>query len=274
MVTKQHWIGTAALLAGIAALGLSIIPPIALGRPNPALRWLDPAPPQDPVQIDSGRPLIGINGEIQFRIMDNADESPDEAPADEHHDVDNEPPTDKPSLVAKTKTFLKSLSRHDEEGGLQEQLTEPDAGLSEKDAQMSAETERQDMEEPERGKKDGLLSKLPQGFKISFNNQNEGEGDGEDIQPQEVAPAISIRAPAREERLANGFAIASSATALVGLLLGIVAFRCEKPRSLAIGAISCSCVALTWQYIAAGVLIGAAIAVFVVLLAILAQAFS
>ena len=70
------------------------------------------------------------------------------------------------------------------------------------------------------------------------------------------------------------FTIAAIGSALVGLLTAAVAQIRERHTVLTLGAMGCCAIAITWQYLAFGIMAGAAIAAFLVVLAILSPAVS
>jgi hypothetical protein len=64
------------------------------------------------------------------------------------------------------------------------------------------------------------------------------------------------------------------ALAVLGIPVAMLSWVYERQRSLPIAALSCGCLALTWQYFAIGILIGAAAAAFLIVLALLGQILS
>ncbi len=73
---------------------------------------------------------------------------------------------------------------------------------------------------------------------------------------------------------AKWFAIATAAISLVGLALGPLAWWRERRYALAAPGMSFCCLALTWQYLILGIVVGAAAAAFLVALAMLSRAVS
>lgn len=62
------------------------------------------------------------------------------------------------------------------------------------------------------------------------------------------------------------FTLAASSFALLGLILGPIAWTKEKQPALSGSAIGICCLALMWQYLLAGIVLGVAIAVLLVVL--------
>ncbi|MEN6495327.1 MAG: hypothetical protein ABFD16_13690 [Thermoguttaceae bacterium] len=69
------------------------------------------------------------------------------------------------------------------------------------------------------------------------------------------------------------FTIAAIGCALIGLVLSSFAQVRERHTVLTISAMGCCVAAITWQYVAIGIAVGAAVAAFLVMLAILGAMF-
>lgn len=68
------------------------------------------------------------------------------------------------------------------------------------------------------------------------------------------------------------FTIAAVVSALIGVVFSAIGQIKEQHTSLTVSSMSCCVAAMTWQYFAAGIMIGAAIAIFIILMAILISA--
>ncbi len=68
------------------------------------------------------------------------------------------------------------------------------------------------------------------------------------------------------------FTIAAIGCSLIGLVLSSLAQIRERHTVLTVVSMACCVAAITWQYVAVGIAVGVAAAVFLVVLAILAQA--
>ncbi len=126
---------------------------------------------------------------------------------------------------------------------------------------------------------EGLLVKF-KNFTISLRKgdekqpEDEVEADGEDqaeneVQDAEPAIAPPVAKPANEvaDPWPQRFAIASASFALLGLLLGPIAWARERHPALAGWAMAICCVALVWHYIVAGIVVGVIIVVVLMMLA-------
>ena len=229
---KRRWIGIVALTAGIVALSLAVIPPIAIGQPAPVLdQLLDDGRPNQPQanqpQAEPRRPLIGFdaNIEVTFGKDGEATEPAREGEVDED-----------PGLKEKAKDFLKSFAIKGEVETKEVEKVETDEDASVEDARSTDATEADSEEE-------GIPSKIDHGFKASVGQDNEATDEDDAPEAAQVAAAPQpVLDP--KSRLANAFIIASAAVALAGILFGILAYHFERKPGLAIGAIACSCAAL------------------------------
>jgi hypothetical protein len=84
--------------------------------------------------------------------------------------------------------------------------------------------------------------------------------------------AVPAVAPANHDWLTGRtFLIAAVALAILSIPVAVASWVYERQRALPIAALSCGCVAVTWQYIVFGLIIGAAAAMFLIVLAIFAR---
>lgn len=89
-------------------------------------------------------------------------------------------------------------------------------------------------------------------------------GRKEDPQPEPAKPKPEVTAdPVRL------FTIAAIVCSLIGIVISAIGQLKEHHASLTVSAISCCVAALTWQYFAAGILIGAGVAMFIIVIAML-----
>ena len=83
-------------------------------------------------------------------------------------------------------------------------------------------------------------------------------------------PAVDRQTTDDRGRLLKYFTIAAISCALVGLVLGPVAWVREKQPALSGSAMAICCVALLWEYIIIGIAVGVAVVIVVLLLGHLA----
>lgn len=87
-----------------------------------------------------------------------------------------------------------------------------------------------------------------------------------DRKPQPQAPPEIAKAPV------SWFAICAIACALLGLVVSSVGQVRERHTALTVTSMGCCAAAITWQYFAIGIAVGAAAAAFLIVLAILGSA--
>ena len=100
------------------------------------------------------------------------------------------------------------------------------------------------------------------------------EGGGDEIDDQFIEPeseaAVSPK-PGTHNRLLKTFTIAAVCCSLIGLTLGPISWAREKQPALSGSAMAISCLAIVWQYVVVGILIGVAIAVVLLLVSLFAS---
>lgn len=85
--------------------------------------------------------------------------------------------------------------------------------------------------------------------------------------PAEVPPAVT-KDPVR------WFTMAAMSCALLGLVVATIGQLRERQTVLTVSSMSCCAAAITWQYFAIGIAVGAAVAAFLIVLVILGSAFN
>jgi hypothetical protein len=74
----------------------------------------------------------------------------------------------------------------------------------------------------------------------------------------------------QRDRLLKWFTISAVSCSLIALILGPIAWVREKQPAISGSAIAISCFAILWQYIIIGIIVGVAVAVFLIVLTHLA----
>lgn len=78
--------------------------------------------------------------------------------------------------------------------------------------------------------------------------------------------AAEIDQQDKTDRLLKWFMLSAVSCSLIGLILGPISWVREKQPVLAGSAIGCCCLALVWQYVVIGIIVGVAIAVLLMIL--------
>ena len=99
-------------------------------------------------------------------------------------------------------------------------------------------------------------------------------GGKKDADPNAAAPnapkRIDEQLRGERDRLLKWFTISAVSCSLIGLVLGPISWVREKQPAISGSAIAISCFAILWQYIIIGIVVGVAVAVFLIVLSHLA----
>jgi hypothetical protein len=106
-------------------------------------------------------------------------------------------------------------------------------------------------------------------FSISFGGQP-AEPDKDDAVRDDAADALQVR-PAVVDHTAKWCKVSSISFALIGLVLGPIAWVREKQPPLSGTAMTICTIAIFWQYVVLGIAIGVAVVVVLLLISSLAQ---
>lgn len=131
-----------------------------------------------------------------------------------------------------------------------------------------ANQERQRPLPPEPAPEGGVTLKIKK-LSITFGG---GKKDDAEVLAKDDEPKAAVPAPADRQRsmdrdhLLKWSTIAAVACSLIGLTLGPISWAKEKQPAVSGAAMGICCLALVWQYIIIGIVAGAAIAVFLIVL--------
>ena len=99
-------------------------------------------------------------------------------------------------------------------------------------------------------------------------------GGKKDADANAAAPnapqAVDEQLRGERDRLLKWFTISAVSCSLIGLVLGPISWVREKQPAISGSAIAISCFAILWQYIIIGIVVGVAVAVFLIVLSHLA----
>jgi hypothetical protein len=107
-------------------------------------------------------------------------------------------------------------------------------------------------------------------FSVTLGGGKNDKGDGRDEDARQVAePESEVAAapkPNSRNRLLKMFTISAVCCSLIGLILGPISWAREKQPALSGSAMGICCLAIVWQYVVMGILIGVAIAVLLIVI--------
>ena len=90
--------------------------------------------------------------------------------------------------------------------------------------------------------------------------------------PDKEAVLEAAPLPALTRDPIRWFSISAIASALVGLVVSIIAHVREKHTAFTVGSMGCCAAAITWQYVAIGIAVGVGAAIFIVVLSMFGSA--
>jgi hypothetical protein len=249
---QSHRYGWASLALSLAALVCGVVPHFVFGEPLPNPLERPDRPPPAPIQIEIAAPQIVVNG---IEVVEETREAIAEVQ----------------ELSDKAKQTAAGLG--DRAADLTQQAR---AGLSSRAKNwMRWGRGPGDIEPPvDALQPDNVLigSEPPPS---AANDPVAAEKAPAAVDPVPVVAAPAAPAPAvKPWTPSRTFLVTAMALAVLCIPVAMLSWVYERQRSLPIAALSCGCLALTWQYFAIGILIGAAAAAFLIVLALLGQILS
>ncbi len=112
---------------------------------------------------------------------------------------------------------------------------------------------------------DGVTLKY-KSFSVTFGGDKDDESAANPDAETDRKESAGAPAPTHRERLLKTFRISAVACALIALVLGPIAWVRETQPALSGTAMGIACLALIWQYILIGIIVGVAIAVLLFVL--------
>lgn len=91
-------------------------------------------------------------------------------------------------------------------------------------------------------------------------------------QPDKAAALEAAPLPAFTRDPIRWFSVSAIASALIGLVVSVVAHVREKHTAFTVGSMGCCAAAITWQYVAIGIAVGVGAAVFLIVLSMIGSA--